>query len=103
VIDPASQAVTDVFPLSEGVEGRSPHGIVFSPSVDVAFVALEDSGEVLEIRASTGEILRIADVGERVRHLGVSRDGARLYISRFITPPVPGEDSAPEHHPAPPQ
>ncbi|MGI9646231.1 MAG: PKD domain-containing protein, partial [Ilumatobacteraceae bacterium] len=94
VIDPASLTVADVFPLSEGVEGRAAHGIVFAPSGTVAYVALEYSGEVVEIDATTGEILRIADVGERVRHLGVSRDGALLYISRFITPPVPGEDSA---------
>jgi len=94
VIDPASRTVTAMISLGEGVEGRSPHGIVFAPSGAVAYVALEDSGEVLEIDVSTRTILRFAQLDGTPRHLGISQDGATLYVSNFITPPVPGEDTA---------
>ena len=28
------------------------------------------------------------------RHLSMSGDGSRLYVSRFVTPPLPGESTA---------
>ena len=94
IIDPASQSIVDVIMLNEGFEGRSPHGIVFSPLGTVAYVALEDSGEILEIDAASRAILRSAQVDGTPRYLGIAQDGATLYVSNFVTPPVPGEDTA---------
>ena len=34
------------------------------------------------------------NVGPNVRHLSMSGDGSRLYVSRFVTPPLPGESTA---------
>ncbi len=93
IVDPLTRTVDETIALSDGVEGRSPHGLVFAPSGAVAYVALEDSGEVVEIDVSTRTLARIALVGSTPRHLAVSPDGTTLYVSRFITPPVPGEDT----------
>jgi hypothetical protein len=35
-----------------------------------------------------------AAIGPNARHLSISGDGARLYVSRFVTPPLPGESTA---------
>ena len=93
VIDPATGTVDATIELAVGVEDRSPHGIVFSPLGSVVFVAMEDSGQIAEIDATTLEVLRYADVGLHARHIAIAQDGLILYVSRFITPPVPGEDS----------
>jgi DNA-binding beta-propeller fold protein YncE len=90
VIDPATQSVEAVVDLGAGL---SPHGLVFAPSGAVAYLALEDGARVLEIDAATRAVLRSADVGETPRHLAVSRDGSTLYVSRFLSPLVPGEDT----------
>ena len=57
-----------------------------------AFVALEATGRVLKL-ASTGTVsANVAVAG--ARHLGLSADGTRLLVSRFITAPQPGEATA---------
>jgi len=94
VVDPASGSVDAVIALGSGLEHLGPHGIVFAPSGAVAYLALEATGEVVELDAGTGAILRRAAVGPDPRHLAIRRDGATLYVSRFVTPAVPGEDTA---------
>ena len=93
VVDPVTRVVDLVIPVGNGVEGRAPHGIVFAPDGSVAYAALEDTGEVLEIDAATGTVLRAVVVGESSRYLAVSRDGATVFASRFVTPPVAGEET----------
>ena len=39
-------------------------------------------------------MLGTVDVGPNPRHVSVSADGSRVYVSRFITPPLPGESTA---------
>ena len=43
-----------------------------------------------QLRARSGSV----DVGPNPRHVSVSGDGSRVYVSRFITPPLPGESTA---------
>jgi len=57
-------------------------------------VALEGLGKVLKVAVGSGQILGEADVGPHPRHVSVTGDGTTLYVSRFITPPLPGEDTA---------
>ncbi len=93
VINPATESVDAVIEVAAGVEDRSPHGIVFSPLGSVAFVAMEDSGQIAEIDVTTLEVLRLVNVGLNARHIAIAQDGLTLYVSRFITPSVPGEDT----------
>ena len=44
----------------------------------------------VDVRAGSAAL----NVGANPRHLSVSGDGSRLYVSRFITPPLPGESTA---------
>ena len=71
-----------------------PFGIVFAPTGSAAFVALEATGRVLKLNPSTGATLATLDVGANPRHLSIDSSGTTLYVSHFITPPVPGEGSA---------
>lgn len=75
--------------------GSQPHGIAMSPRENVAYVALEAKGQLAKINAATGEITQILDVGSNPRHVSIEAfsDG-NIYVSRFITPPVPGESTS---------
>lgn len=90
VIDPASLAVTRSITLPRASQ---PYGIVFAPA-GTAYVTLEASGRVIALDGTSGATLASLDVGANPRHLAVSGDSARLLVSRFITPPLPGEGSA---------
>ena len=71
-----------------------PHGLVFDPEARHAYVALEATGQILQLEPLTAAVRASLDVGPTPRHLSIAADGRTLYVSRFITPPVPGEDTA---------
>jgi YVTN family beta-propeller protein len=91
VIDSAGLAVARTIALPYASQ---PFGIVADPTGNAVYVALEALGRVLKLDGTTGGVLGSVDVGPNVRHLALSGDGARLYASRFITPPQPGESTA---------
>lgn len=91
LIDTRTLAVTRTIPLPRASQ---PHGIAFAPDGSAAYVALEASGQLLKLDASTGTTLATLAVGAHPRHLAVTPDSARVLISRFITPPQPGEGTA---------
>lgn len=74
--------------------GSRPFGIVFDPAGQNAYVALEHAGKVLKLNPTTGATVASLDVGMHVRHLSVTADGARVLATRFVTPRLPGEDTA---------
>jgi YVTN family beta-propeller protein len=74
--------------------GSRPFGIAFDPNGTAAYVALEGSGQLLKLYPSTGAQISSLNAGANARHVSVSADGARVYVSRFITPPLPGENTA---------
>lgn len=90
VIDPASLAVSRTIALPRASQ---PFGIVFAPASSLAYVALEGSGELLRVDTDSLAQTR-ASVGAHPRHVAVDADGGRVYVSRFITPPLPGESTA---------
>ncbi len=69
-----------------------PHGVITHEGN--VWVALEASGEVLRLDAASRAPLASAFVGEHVRHLSLNPATNKLYASRFLTPPLPGEDTA---------
>ncbi|MES2736030.1 MAG: putative Ig domain-containing protein [Verrucomicrobiota bacterium] len=74
--------------------GSRPFGLAFDPNGSAAFLALENSGQVLKLNPQTAATVSVQEVGQHVRHLSVSANGGRIYASRFITPPLPGENTA---------
>ena len=91
VIDPATLGIVQTITLPYASQ---PFGIAFAPNSGGAFVALEAAGKISKFDAVTGALLGSVNVGQNVRHLSISADGANVYASRFISPKVPGEDTA---------
>ncbi|HUR47323.1 MAG TPA: MBG domain-containing protein, partial [Candidatus Saccharimonadales bacterium] len=74
--------------------GSRPFGVVFDPAGLNAYVALESAGKVLKLNPSSGATVASLDVGLHVRHLSVSADSAQILATRFVTPLLPGEETA---------
>jgi YVTN family beta-propeller protein len=91
VINPATLAVarTTTLPFAS-----QPFGVVASPTGDAMYVALEATGRVLKLNPADGSTIGSLTVGPNPRHLSVTANGGRLYVSRFITPSLPGESTA---------
>jgi YVTN family beta-propeller protein len=91
IVDPATRRLVFNIALPRGSQ---PHGLVISPVAPQAFVVLEGTGQLLRLDtrnyAQTGSLA----LGPNVRHVSVLGDGSAVYVSRFITPPLPGEGSA---------
>jgi YVTN family beta-propeller protein len=91
VVDPTSFSVTRTIALPRA---SAPHGIAMNPARTSAYIALEATNQVVRFNASTFAQQRIATVNQNPRHLGVDADGRSVYVTRFITAPVPGESTA---------
>ena len=71
-----------------------PNGLAFAPDGSVAYVVLAASGQLLKLDAVSGAILASLPIGIHAHHLAVSHDSSQVFVSRFITPPLPGEAMA---------
>ncbi|MDB5895616.1 MAG: hypothetical protein JWQ88_3147, partial [Rhodoferax sp.] len=91
VLSPATLALVQTVNLPRASQ---PYGVVASPVDGTLFVTLEASGTLLKLNGSTGAQIASLPVGANPRHLAISADGTRLLVSRFITPPLPGEGTA---------
>ena len=74
--------------------GSRPFGIVADASGSAVYVALEASGTLLKLNPSTGATMGSLSLGIDIRHLSIVPDGSRLLVSRFVTPRLPGEETA---------
>ncbi|MES2634807.1 MAG: galactose oxidase-like domain-containing protein [Pseudomonadota bacterium] len=90
VIDPASLAVSRTVQLPRASQ---PHGIAMARGIGSALVTLEATGQLLKINTGTFAIAAALAVGSNPRHVSVAADGRTAYVSRFITPPLPGEST----------
>jgi YVTN family beta-propeller protein len=82
-------ALTVTLPASS-----QPYGIAFAPTGGFAFVTLEGTGQLVKLNAANGATISTLNVGSNPRHVSVNADGTSVYVSRFITPPLPGESTA---------
>ena len=89
IISPSTLAVVQTVTLPLG---SMPYGLVFHPN-GTAYVTLEALGQVRAIGA-TGVLGASSTVGMNVRHLALNAAGTQLLVSRFVTPPLPGEGTA---------
>lgn len=88
VINPSTLSVIATYPLQRASQ---PYGIVTDTSG--AFVALQAVGKVQRV-ALNGALGNSANVGANPRHLALDVTADTLYVSRYITDPLPGEDTA---------
>jgi hypothetical protein len=69
----------------------APHGIVVNAATSRAYVSLEALGQVVELDATYGVILRTVDVGPWPRGLALDPIQGTLWVSRFISPDDAGK------------
>ena len=86
LIDPGNLNVLQTVALPRGSQ---PFGLVFDKNGN-AFVTLEALGQVIRL-SSAGVLGAALNVGPNPRHIALTPDGSKLLVSRFITPPLPGE------------
>ena len=90
VIDPSSLAVVRTIPLPFASQ---PFGVAAAPTGGYVYVVLEGTGRLLKIDAGSDAIVDSLDVGANPRHVSVTGDGGLVYVSRYITPPLPSEST----------
>ncbi len=92
LIDPDTLAVVDTF--TGFARGSLPHGIVFDSvsAAPIGVVTLEGTGQVARVNFSNDSV-QLEDVGPTPRELSINADGTKVYVSRFITAPVPNEST----------
>ncbi|MEZ4330284.1 MAG: NPCBM/NEW2 domain-containing protein [Myxococcota bacterium] len=90
VIDTASLAVDHTVPLPRA---SAPHGLVFSSDGATYYVVLEALAELQKRDAANDGLVSSLALGGRPRHLSITPDDAKLLVSNFITPPIPGEST----------
>ena len=88
VIDPGTLTISQTISLPAASQ---PHGLVFSPADGKAYLVLEATGQLLHLHNTTGAILNTLNLGRLPRHLAITPDGVSIYVSRFVSPPVPNE------------
>lgn len=91
VISASTLAVTRTIALPRGSQ---PYGIAMARTSGSALVATEAGGTLLKISTTGFSIAATLAVGANPRHVAVAADGSTAYVSRFITPPLPGEATA---------
>jgi large repetitive protein len=91
VIDASSLSIKQTIALPYASQ---PYGLAFAPDGSAAYVADAAGGRILKFDPVTGALLAQRVLGQDVRDIAVSADGASVYVSRYITPRVPGEHTA---------
>ena len=92
VIDPDQLQVVREVMLPRASQ---PHGLVIDAQAGEAYVVLEALGQLRQLDLPSGDTLATLALGPNPRHLSLTKGGSaaggRLLVSRFVTPPLPGE------------
>lgn len=91
IINTATLAIAATVPLARA---SRPFGLAFDPDGSDAWVACEGSGKLLRLNPANGSQTGSLDLGLHIRHVSVSADSSRVFVSRFVTPRLPGEETA---------
>lgn len=71
--------------------GAGPHHILFNPDQTAVYCTMEGSGHLVKINpASPGKVVTLP-LGPKPRAMAISGDGARLWVTRFISPADHGQ------------
>lgn len=71
-----------------------PYGILFDRGGDFAYVTLAATGQLIKISAVTGEVVANLNLGGNPRHMAMTGEGDKLYVTRYITAPVTDEHTS---------
>ena len=90
VIDGQTLAVDYTIALPRGAQ---PHGIVFSADGTHYFVVLEATARLEKRLAFDDSLVDTLQLTGRPQQISMRFDDSRLYVSNFVTPPIPGEST----------
>ncbi len=90
VINTATLAVDHTVALPRGSE---PHGIVFGADGSSYFVVLEAMATLQKRQGSNDALVSSLPLSGHPRHISIKSDDSKLFVSNFITPPIPGEST----------
>jgi YVTN family beta-propeller protein len=88
VIDTVLLSVDHTFALARGAQ---PHGIAFSSDGVHYFLVLEATATVEKRIAASHALADSLVLSGTPRHLSMRYDDSRIFVSNFVTPPVPDE------------
>jgi DNA-binding beta-propeller fold protein YncE len=71
--------------------GSKPFGIAMNVARNVAYVTLQGTGQLAELSLANGAILRLVAAGPWATGVSVDPTGARIFVTRFISPIDHGE------------
>ncbi len=91
IINPTTFAVAATVSLPRA---SRPFGLAFDPDGTDAWIACEEGGQLLRLNPTNGAQTAAIPLGPNIRHVSVNADSTRVFVSRFITPPLPGEGTA---------
>ena len=91
IIDPNSLGVVQTLPLPSGSQ---PFGLGFNSSGTHGYLTLQATGQLIRMNPVDGSQTGSVDIGSNPRHIALNADGSKVYVSRFITPKLPGEETA---------
>ena len=74
--------------------GSQPHGIVFGPAGRHAWVVGAGNGELMRLDPTTAALTRRISIGGNLRHVSVSATGEHVFVSKYISPPLPDESTS---------
>jgi YVTN family beta-propeller protein len=89
ILSPGTLSVVQTVSLPRASQ---PYGVLVGAD-GTAFVTLEATGAVLRV-AANGTAGTPVPTAANVRHLALNSAGTQLLVTRFITPPLPGEGTA---------
>ncbi|MBT8151559.1 MAG: NPCBM/NEW2 domain-containing protein, partial [Gammaproteobacteria bacterium] len=91
VIDTNSLSVSQTINLPHASQ---PHGIVFNSTGSDYFLVLEGSATLQRRDANNHNISGSVSLSGVPRHVSMSFDDSRVFVSNFVTPPILGEHTA---------
>ena len=89
VINTISLAVSNTINLPYASQ---PHGVIFDSTGTHYYVALEALARLEKRDSTTHNLVSSLQLSGAPKHLSIKFDDSRIYVSNFITPPLPGED-----------
>lgn len=90
IIHPDSLEVVTTINLSPSAQ---PYGVVNAPDGSGVWVSLIGGQEIMQFDPVSRQLKRRIGVGPEVRHLAITPDSRMLLASRFISPPLPDENT----------
>lgn len=90
IISTTTLSVVNALP---GPYGSRPHGIVIDASANRAYVVLEALSTIYQLNTQSGALINQRNVGGKPRHISINENGSRLYVPKFITARVSGENT----------